>query len=1013
MADVRQRTRAQAPSASASPAPLSPSQPVTKASAGTRSIVIPASIVPVLHTFLGYTAFLVALGVCYRTHWHQVLKNEVAGWPQEWFPSVSAVTGDWYPARNIFQIIIAMAAGPRFMLIGLNHVVTDVHLTSAARVVRRFALAFGLIRALSCGGWVYITSTDQHMIHDVTMITYLVAGLLYMLTITWLSWRASTFGKQTGWEWRASCIAGFLSLIPFLVYWFIQHKVKRIPGAYSIYALFEWSVIVFDVGFDYATSIDVRDISVQLVLPVTFSDRALKAKHELESVTVPKLPAVIGSTFRSTLPSHLADTYLGFVFWSMTTSLGLTIWYFPLWNMGISGFEAFLFTSLSPILLGISPLRRIVFRNSAMLHLFSLVGLLAYYVQEPVLRLSMVGTGVGLSFMAWFSDMVDVDGIASEKVQPRAWKRVLPFLLGLMLSNIAKVYSFSNNPVWPTMRPENGGLNELGAAFGVIACLQVFFRTVAEQRSVVRTVDPKQKMVDELGVTVMRRNGQWTAAAVGFGSLMFALHSMLTDSGIICLWATDGYPNPGPDPLLGGVAVLFCMGLGLLASRNQSFALSYAWWMAGTAGIMALYFLPQLSTSGRFAGFAGGLVFAIYAMSIAPALIQQLSYFPIGRTMFVGLLTYSIMQLAHVWVVAYAFVPGGPLARERTHYVIGFMQFLLFLGTVSARSMLGAAEKREAPVDAHKARKHEYGRATSTLAILYVILAAIVGARMSLRAEVVPYHPEEKIATMGIWTVHFGLDNEMYSSHQRMANVIRELELDVVGLLESDTYRIIMGNRDITQYLSETLGMYSDYGPGPTKHTWGCSMLSKFPIVRSTHHLLPSPVGELACAIHATLDIYGKEVDVIVSHNGQEEDWLDRQLQTQTLAKIMDESPNPFVFLGYVVTSPGFHNELYRTLSKKGRMNDVDSSDWDRWCQYIFYRGLDRIAYARVSHGGITDTEIQTAKFAIPEPGKEGRELQRTWDYAVPEGRRYPNLFLGAGVRNHQYHVFNEPKYWD
>jgi hypothetical protein len=72
----------------------------------------------------------------------------------------------------------------------------------------------------------------------------------------------------------------------------------------------------------------------------------------------------------------------------------------------------------------------------------------------------------------------------------------------------------------------------------------------------------------------------------------------------------------------------------------------------------------------------------------------------------------------------------------------------------------------------------------------------------------------------------------------------------------------------MTQFLAEDLGMYVDYGPGPNKHTWGAALLSKFPIINSTHHLLPSPVGELAPAIHATLDIYGHMIDVIVSHNG-------------------------------------------------------------------------------------------------------------------------------------------------
>ena len=62
---------------------------------------------------------------------------------------------------------------------------------------------------------------------------------------------------------------------------------------------------------------------------------------------------------------------------------------------------------------------------------------------------------------------------------------------------------------------------------------------------------------------------------------------------------------------------------------------------------------------------------------------------------------------------------------------------------------------------------------------------------------------------------------------------------------------------------------YVDLGPGPNKHTWGAALLSKFPIISSTHHLLPSPHGELAPAIHATLDIHGERVNVWVSHNGQ------------------------------------------------------------------------------------------------------------------------------------------------
>lgn len=76
-----------------------------------------------------------------------------------------------------------------------------------------------------------------------------------------------------------------------------------------------------------------------------------------------------------------------------------------------------------------------------------------------------------------------------------------------------------------------------------------------------------------------------------------------------------------------------------------------------------------------------------------------------------------------------------------------------------------------------------------------------------------------------------------------------------------------------------------------------------------------------------------------------------------------------------------------------GRVHDIDKDDWDRWCEYIFYRGLYRTAYVRVSRSTITDTELQIGQFVLPKHGTsitnettEGQYL-RAWKEELSPGQ--------------------------
>lgn len=896
-------------------------------------------------------------------HYHKIVQNEHYGYPDEWFPSVSATIGDRYPERSVFQVFIAITSGPRFVLVFLTYLLTY----KPGAIAPKLLLVTGLLRTLTCGGWTYVTSSDDHDWHDIFMISYIV------FTLPWTQGRILTTPANTKalFYRRLFAYSFFGTMIP-LIYWFIQHKVHKIAGAYTAYAFFEWSLIILDVLFDAVTVLDFQHLEIQIV--------------DTKGIALYSLAAQVPTSSRKHHGfgwfQFGVEIINGFIFWSVLTSLPLLVWYFPLWYMGISGYEAFAASIVAPVLLWI-PFVRGLFAYLPQLPLLgATIGVAAYLFPSPVTRLALVAAGSSFAAIALAMQFWGVSARPMAGVH-----RASAFSLGLLLSSIAKLSLYTNNPIWPIMHEQNGGWNKTGLGLAVAAAL----------------LGSRLQYKSNQPTTVAGKGECAINTGVGLGGLLFALHTLLCDSSTLTLWVWDGYPVHGPLPIPHGFLTLAAMGLGIyIGVTKRSVTGGYVPWIISNVGAVLLY-----SFHG-WTGYAGGLILTVYLMSIVPVFLESAGRHHPAKSFGLAFFVLLLFYLAHVWIVAYAFVPGGWLLRERTNIVLAAQQIAIFFGVYANQKIKVSPVNNPVNLNTNalSLARRVKSQVTFALVILLTLSAAITYKRFD-REDPKPYHPESKVMTAGIWTIHFGLDNDMWASEGRMRDVINELELDVIGLLESDTQRAIMGHRDLTQQIAEELGYYADFGPGPNKHTWGAALLSKFPILNSTHHLLPSPVGELAPAIHATLDFHGEEVDVVVFHSGQEEDPEDRRLQSLYLADLMGSSDRPMILLSYLVTKPLEGN--YNTyVSETSGMKDIDPTDSDRWCEYILFKNIKRTGYARVSRSTITDTEIQVGKFVLGEEST----YDRVEESAVPEGLRFPALFRGEGVRGHRYHVFEEPRYF-
>ncbi|PLW18641.1 hypothetical protein PCANC_13318 [Puccinia coronata f. sp. avenae] len=1016
-------------------------------------LTVNGSQVALVHTLFALGAFGGALLIGCYLHYKRIVKNEWYGYPQEWFPSVSATIGDFYPERPIFQILIAFNSGPRLLLVYLTYAFQTHFSTKASTTTSKFVALCGFLRTISCGGWVYVTSSDDHFWHDVMMIAYIVLTIPWQLGNVVLS---PNTVLQNGNKYRRRFSAlFFLSTIP-LVYFFLQHKVKRVPGAYTYYAFIEWSLILYDVLYDSSTILDFAHFD--FVVVASPKSKADVARNLVGGPGLPglsrsnppeKLRKIVSrpsgnkvskeSRTRDTM-QFIAQVYFGFVFWTTLTAVGPVIFYFSVWSMGLDGQEVLLFATVAPFLL-CSSLFRSFFRTALpILQFFSLLSIGSYLVDrelfydDAVLRLQLTTIAVGLC------TTLQTFKLFQSKLHSRLEleKCTMALGIGLVASVVLKYANYSLNPMWPIMRKNNGGFHRIGLILGILSslCLPSDFAKDSppdvEDSPVSSPVSkhssrssspvcssPSERSSDSAPETNLNSHGPaWWRAVLGFGGIIFIVHTLFTDSGTMIAWVWDGYPVTGPLPLEQGywMILAMCIGLFLPLISDDDMLHHLRWLLVGCTSAFGLY-----SFHG-WLGFACGLLLCIFCLSIFPRYLEDLvtssqsgGWWKLAAGFGFGYLIYDVMELFHTFTVAYAFVPLAAAFRERTDAILLVTMTLISLGFFQPRPSDQPSQSFQ-----HPKRTHSVKVAKILLGVLAFTSVMVMLKRTAFRADIQPYHPENRTFKAGIWTVHFAVDSGMWETQRRIKDIVEELELDVIGLLETDLQRIVMGNRDITQYISEELGMYVDIGPGPNKHTWGAVLLSKFPIINSTHHLLPSPHGELAPAIHATLDIWGTHVDVIVSHNGQEEDPIDRTLQSTKLAQIMRTAyPKPFVFLGYVVSQPHARRPApYEILVEDGRMLDIEPSDTDRWCEYILFRGLKRLGYARVTRGSspaVTDTELQVGMFQVPpgwvmvDPDRDSSGYERVSpDFIAPASRFSAKVGSDEGFKGHRYHVLRE-----
>ncbi len=189
---------------------------------------------------------------------------------------------------------------------------------------------------------------------------------------------------------------------------------------------------------------------------------------------------------------------------------------------------------------------------------------------------------------------------------------------------------------------------------------------------------------------------------------------------------------------------------------------------------------------------------------------------------------------------------------------------------------------------------------------------------------------------------------------ERIARVIKAVEPDLVALQEVDSMVERTGRVDQTSVLGEMTGMHSvfgtffDYQGG----RYGMALLSKYPFVSYTNHLLPKGVEHRAAlAGTVRLGVDGPEIIVVGIHlvwTGEE-----KLSQAVRLTEIFADEARPVILAGDFNSLPdsdvmGLLRGHWQIAAKDSAGLTFPADAPDREIDYIMYRPRDR--FEVVSH---------------------------------------------------------------
>uniref|UniRef100_A0A915IWL6 Uncharacterized protein n=1 Tax=Romanomermis culicivorax TaxID=13658 RepID=A0A915IWL6_ROMCU len=453
----------------------------------------------------------------------------------------------------------------------------------------------------------------------------------------------------------------------------------------------------------------------------------------------------------------------GYAFWTVFSALPPMIWFYPMNKLDLTGYEALVVVLFSPILLKIEFLSKILRKTSMgaqFVDSMIVLSLLSFQMPTTLCRLCTVAFGA-----FWAALKMAIDFSSSEDDDRD--EIVMGYTTGYVAVLTSRIF-------YKTITPAFNDHFSNWTIF-VVCATNIFFSSLpAADKETPRKRPP-------LKCSLCRC---YLGTAAGFGSLLYVKLSIFGEMSVPFRWFNDSKQDHSTtlDSNPNSLLILACLICGyFIGDKFPLMILHPLWSLAGLLSFSGIYKLSD------YEGLLSACILAIFVGSLWS--IYSRSFLECCRPamVFTGAMFFYLLPAFYaVWTVAYNFVPLGTpcLSLSKIAFFPGWLMFFISLD-------LFARWCRQDIISFNQ-RRH---RRSAWLVILSLFLLSC-GGMYNRFTNWTKLNSSKNITdidhvTAMIWTYHFGYDNDGWPSLERTANLIKDIDADIVGLLETDASRLV------------------------------------------------------------------------------------------------------------------------------------------------------------------------------------------------------------------------------